>query len=443
MFKCVSYGYLDPAGPNGFSRTPHRPMPSKKSDDRKLADQANELYWRSGQSVNQIAEVMDLSKSGLYALIRPLPAERACPECGEGLVFPNRTTEQKAIASCLACEYVGASPGPGSEVRPPRKRAVRRPTPATKSNGEPRIDLRGGRVGATVSPKTSDGRSWKSSRILWGSVLLGVAAGLYVTRRIRLLLVVVVALGGAACTPGDSGPDAEPGARLTTRGAGDLLSGYIPSEGFSPTERGGPGLAGLRRPAPGGPTPEQRTLDSLGVNFGTPEAPLRLIEFFDYGCGYCRAFHQNTRGPLHEQYVDPGQLYWKSIPFVTGNWATSVPVSLAAECARDQGRGYYEAITDIIFARQGDWKSASAPEELAEGFAEVVGLDMERYRTCVENDELLWRVQAHTALAEEFSVRGTPTFLVIGFGPIVGALPLETFQRLIDTTLVLLAAEQP
>ncbi len=46
-------------------------MPSKKSDDRKLANQANELYWQSGQSVNQIAEVMDLSKSGLYALFRP------------------------------------------------------------------------------------------------------------------------------------------------------------------------------------------------------------------------------------------------------------------------------------------------------------------------------------------------------------------------------------
>ena len=260
----------------------------------------------------------------------------------------------------------------------------------------------------------------------------------------RLLPVVLVALGAAACTPGESDPDAELGARLTTRGAGDLLSrGFIPNEAISLSQPGSPSVAGLMRPAPVEPTPEQRTIDSLGVDFGTPEAPVRLIEFFDYGCGYCRAFHQNTRGPLHEQYVDPGQLYWKSIPFVTGNWATSVPVSLAAECARDQGRGYYEAITDIIFARQGDWKSASAPEELAEGFAEEVGLDMERYRTCFANDELLWRVQAQTAFAEEVGVVGTPTFLVIGIGPIVGALPLETFQQLIDTTLVLLAAEQP
>jgi hypothetical protein len=168
MFKCVSSGYLGPAGLKGFSRTRHRPMTSKKSDERKLADQANELYWRSGQSVNQIAEAMDLSKSGLYALIRPLPADGACPECGTGLVFANRTNEQKAVASCLECEYVGEVPGPGS----------------TQPERDPGSDLEPERVG-TALRKNGKGRSWKSSRVLWGSVLLGVAAGLYVSRRSR------------------------------------------------------------------------------------------------------------------------------------------------------------------------------------------------------------------------------------------------------------------
>ena len=100
-------------------------MPSKKSDDQKLADQANDLYWRSGRSVNHIAEAMDLSKSGLYALVRPFPADSPCPECGAGLVFPNRTALDKVIASCLECEYVG-----GAQPAPKRKKAVARSTPA-------------------------------------------------------------------------------------------------------------------------------------------------------------------------------------------------------------------------------------------------------------------------------------------------------------------------
>ena len=256
----------------------------------------------------------------------------------------------------------------------------------------------------------------------------------------RPLLAVLVAFGAAtACNPGDSGRadgDAAVGTRLTTMDAGELLA-----RGFSRSESGSRALAMIGRAAPTGPTPEQMTVDSLGVDFGAYEAPLRMIEFFDYGCGYCRAFHQDTRTTLHEQYVEPGQIFWKSIPFIIGRWTASVPVSLAAECARDQGRGYFEAISDLIFRRQSDWKTASAPEELAEGFAEEVGLDMERYRTCFENDELLWRVQAHNLFAQELGVRGTPTFLLVGWGPIMGALPLETFQQVIDTVLAEMTAE--
>ena len=257
----------------------------------------------------------------------------------------------------------------------------------------------------------------------------------------RLLLALLVGLGAAeACAPGDSGQvDAEAGVgtRLNTSGAGELLS-----RGFSPSEPSSRGLAMLSGTSPTGPTPEQLTIDSLGVDFGTSEAPLRLIEFFDYGCGYCRGFHQDTRRPLHEQYVDPGQVLWKSIPFIIGRWSASVPVSLAAECARDQGRGYFETISALIFEHQSDWKEASAPEELADGYAEESGLDMQRYRTCFENDELLWRLQAQTAFADELGVRGTPTFFLVGWGPITGALPLEVFQQVIDTVLVEVSAEQ-
>ena len=86
---------------------------------------------------------------------------------------------------------------------------------------------------------------------------------------------------------------------------------------------------------------------------------------------------------------------------------------------------------------------AVSPEELAEEFAEEVGLDMERYRTCFESDELLWRVQAQTSFAADLDVTGTPTLMVGGVGPLVGALPLEAFQQMFDTVLVVLVPEQP
>ena len=133
-------------------------MPSKKSDDQKLADQANDLYWRSGQSVNQIAEKMDLSKSGLYALVDPLPAEIMCPDCGAEMVYTNRTNKHKSVTSCLACENAVEA--------------------KTGTDLEPAPDL-------SIVAGANGGRTWRSSRVLWASVLLGLAAGLYVTRRSR------------------------------------------------------------------------------------------------------------------------------------------------------------------------------------------------------------------------------------------------------------------
>jgi len=40
-------------------------------------DRANELYWGSDRSVNQIADDLDLSKGALYEMIRPSPVDPA------------------------------------------------------------------------------------------------------------------------------------------------------------------------------------------------------------------------------------------------------------------------------------------------------------------------------------------------------------------------------
>jgi len=69
---------------------------------------ANELYWSSDHSVNQIAEELGLSKGVLYGLIRPRPAGLACPACSAELVHANRTALDRAQVECPACGWEGA-----------------------------------------------------------------------------------------------------------------------------------------------------------------------------------------------------------------------------------------------------------------------------------------------------------------------------------------------
>ncbi len=66
---------------------------------------ANVLYWESDSSVNDIADDLDLSKGTLYGLIRPLPADVECPECGAELEYANRTARDKAFVSCSSCGF--------------------------------------------------------------------------------------------------------------------------------------------------------------------------------------------------------------------------------------------------------------------------------------------------------------------------------------------------
>jgi rubredoxin len=79
-----------------------RPEARDGADDR-----ANELYWGSDLSVNQIAEALDLSKGALYEMIRPLPADLACPLCGAEAVHPNRTAHERGLIVCPSCGWEG------------------------------------------------------------------------------------------------------------------------------------------------------------------------------------------------------------------------------------------------------------------------------------------------------------------------------------------------
>ena len=64
---------------------------------------ANDLYWRSGSSVNQLARELDLSKGALYEIITPMAAGLPCP-CGHGeMTYPNRTARERGFVSCTAC----------------------------------------------------------------------------------------------------------------------------------------------------------------------------------------------------------------------------------------------------------------------------------------------------------------------------------------------------
>ena len=171
-------------------------------------------------------------------------------------------------------------------------------------------------------------------------------------------------------------------------------------------------------------------IDQLGVNMGSVEAPVKVIEFIDFGCGFCRVFQMETFAALRAEFIETNMVEWKFMPFISGMFGNSPVVTEAAECTLEQHPGLFDLFTDRLWAQQADWKGTDEPEVLARSWAVELGADADGFDSCMEEDRRLERVTSATALASEYGVRATPTFWIVGGGPIQGALPLEAFREI-------------
>ena len=100
---------------------------------------------------------------------------------------------------------------------------------------------------------------------------------------------------------------------------------------------------------------QSRSLDEVlatlgkGPTLGPASAPVTIIEFSDFQCGYCKKFWADTLPELKKSYFDKG-----TARFVFRHFAIlgkhSEQAALAAECAAEQGQ--FWNYHDMVFANQ-------------------------------------------------------------------------------------------
>ena len=230
--------------------------------------------------------------------------------------------------------------------------------------------------------------------------------------RCRALLPLVLALAtGCASGAGDANPPAEDeSAQPLTRSLFTTPPETLPGEEID--------------------------FPSLGYDFGSPDATLRIAELSDFGCGFCRKFHEETFPALQEEYIDAGTVLWKYIPVVTGMFPHGDLSALAAECAGEQGD--FEGMMVRLFEDQGTWKGSGDPMPHMFGYAAELGLNSEQFESCIAEERPGDRIAAGGRAARALGLRGTPSFLINGF-PVQGALPTQLFRDILDNELEALA----
>jgi VCBS repeat-containing protein len=162
-------------------------------------------------------------------------------------------------------------------------------------------------------------------------------------------------------------------------------------------------LADASRPAALGLVPD----DHLS---GDITAPVVLIEYLDFQCPTCRAFHPVVKA-LEEQFEGELLVVRRHFPLQSIH-PNAFAAGVAAEAAGRQDA--FEAFGDLLFENQPTWAPLSDPQPLFESYATSLGLNLDQFRTDQADPALAARVQRDLDATAGLGATGTPTFFLQG-----------------------------
>lgn len=229
-----------------------------------------------------------------------------------------------------------------------------------------------------------------------------------------------------------SSPYAIPGAIVI---AGLIIAGAIYYQGSSSIGTSGqPAAAGVEQSDL--KLEKLRSIDAADHLLGNPQAPIKIIEYSDLECPFCKTFHQ-TMHQLVNEY--PTEIAWVYRHFPLDQLHSKArKESEASECAYELGGHekfwtYVDKIFEITPSNDG-LDPARLPE-----VAEQIGLDRRAFETCLASGRQAERVDSDYQNVVLSGGRGTPFPVVIGPDgkkiALEGAIPFAGMKQLIDALL--------
>ena len=189
------------------------------------------------------------------------------------------------------------------------------------------------------------------------------------------------------------------------------------------------------------PTPVIYDIPTKGFpSLGPADAPVTIVEFSDYQCPYCTRWHEQTYKALMDAY--PGKIRFVYRNFPLSFHQNAFLSAQAALCAGDQNS--YWQYHDKLFdekALMNDPAGTVLGMDAYIKFAGDLNLDTKAFGDCLTSEKYKQFVTDDMNAAAslppengEAAVSGTPTFFINGHR-IVGAVPLNYFQQVIDPEL--------
>lgn len=140
---------------------------------------------------------------------------------------------------------------------------------------------------------------------------------------------------------------------------------------------------------------------------GSPDAPVQVVEFGDFGCPSCRAWHNSgIKDQLQADFGDQISFTFRHFPVITRQ---SPQAAEAAQCAAEQDA--FWQYHDSLYEQAPPGGLAPADLKL---YATRLGLDGEAFADCLDSGRYEAYVERDVQAALDLGARGTPSFYVNG-----------------------------
>ena len=184
--------------------------------------------------------------------------------------------------------------------------------------------------------------------------------------------------------------------------------------------------------------------------FGNPNAPIKIVEYSDMSCPFCKSFHK-TMNLIMSDYGKSGKVAWvyRHYPLDKDNGKGFIlhpnagKEAQASECVAELGGNdafwkfinrLYEITPSVTQATPEGLDPAQLPI-----IAEFAGVNRAKFEACLSSGKYATKVEADFMSGVNAGVSATPTsFIVPPKGsnvPIIGGLPIKNVKAAIDALL--------
>ncbi len=163
---------------------------------------------------------------------------------------------------------------------------------------------------------------------------------------------------------------------------------------------------------------------------GQENAPVTLEEFGDFQCPACRTL-EGAINQLEQDYHMRLRVIFRHLPLTIHQHAGEA--ALASEAAGLQG--HFWEMHDLLYREQSVWSESADVRSSFNGYAGMLGLNIDRFKKDMESDKAKSRVTFDEREAAKLGVTDTPTVFLNNHEVAPTALNTPGLRAAIDAAM--------